>query len=100
MDLFELFGFICALIIGISLGLIGGGGSILAVPVLAYLFSFDERIATSYSLFIVGISALIGGLKQHFKGYVDWKTAIVFGVPAIVGVSLVRIYLLKSTSSK
>ena len=60
MDLFELFGFICALIIGISLGLIGGGGSILAVPVLAYLFSFDERIATSYSLFIVGISALIG----------------------------------------
>jgi len=93
MDLFELFGFICALIIGISLGLIGGGGSILAVPVLAYLFSFDERIATSYSLFIVGISALIGGLKQHFKGYVDWKTAIVFGVPAIVGVSLVRHFL-------
>ena len=93
MELIELFGFICALIIGVSLGLIGGGGSILAVPVLAYLFSFDERIATSYSLFIVGTSALIGGLKQHFKGYVDWKTAIVFGLPAIVGVSLVRHFL-------
>ena len=93
MELLELFGFICALIIGVSLGLIGGGGSILAVPVLAYLFSFDERIATSYSLFIVGMSALIGGLKQHFKGYVDWKTAIVFGLPAIAGVSLVRHFL-------
>jgi len=93
MELIELFGFICALIIGVSLGLIGGGGSILAVPVLAYLFSFDERIATSYSLFIVGTSALIGGLKQHFKGYVDWKTAVVFGLPAIVGVSMVRAFL-------
>ena len=93
MELIELFGFICALIIGVSLGLIGGGGSILAVPVLAYLFSFDERIATSYSLFIVGTSALIGGLKQDFKGYVDWKTAVVFGLPAIVGVSLVRHFL-------
>ena len=93
MELIELFGFICALIIGVSLGLIGGGGSILAVPVLAYLFSFDERIATSYSLFIVGMSALIGGLKQHLKGYVDWKTAIVFGLPAIAGVSLVRHFL-------
>ena len=93
MELIELFGFICALIIGVSLGLIGGGGSILAVPVLAYLFAFDERIATSYSLFIVGMSALIGGLKQHFKGYVDWKTSIVFGLPAIIGVSLVRHFL-------
>ena len=93
MELIELFGFICALIIGVSLGLIGGGGSILAVPVLAYLFSFDERIATSYSLFIVGTSALIGGLKQDFKGYVDWKTAVVFGLPAIVGVSMVRAFL-------
>ena len=93
MELIELFGFLCALIIGVSLGLIGGGGSILAVPVLAYLFSFDERIATSYSLFIVGMSALIGGLKQHFKGYVDWKTAVVFGLPAIAGVSLVRHFL-------
>jgi len=93
MELIELFGFLCALIIGVSLGLIGGGGSILAVPVLAYLFSFDERIATSYSLFVVGMSGLIGGLKQHLKGYVDWKTAIVFGLPAITGVSLVRHFL-------
>lgn len=93
MELLEIFGYASALIIGISLGIIGGGGSILAVPVLAYLFSVDEKVATAYSLFIVGASALVGGIKQHLKGYVDWKTAIVFGIPAIIGVSIVRHYV-------
>lgn len=88
-----IFGYISALIIGISLGLIGGGGSILAVPVLAYLFAVNEKVATAYSLFVVGTSALVGGLKQHLKGYVDWRTAIVFGIPAIIGVSVVRHYV-------
>mgnify|MGYP002173287862 FL=1 len=72
MELLEIFGYISALVIGISLGLIGGGGSILAVPVLAYLFSINAKVATSYSLFIVGASALVGGIKQHLKGSVDW----------------------------
>ncbi|OBX21636.1 hypothetical protein LX77_01732 [Gelidibacter algens] len=94
MELIEVFGYISALVIGISLGIIGGGGSILAVPVLAYLFSIDEKAATAYSLFIVGSSALVGGLQQHFKGYVDWKTSIVFGIPAIIGVTLVRYFLI------
>ena len=86
----EIFGYISALVIGISLGLIGGGGSILAVPVLAYLFMLDAKIATAYSLFVVGASALVGGIKQHFKGFVDWRTAFVFGIPAMIGVTLVR----------
>ena len=60
MELLEIFGYVSALIIGISLGLIGGGGSILAVPVLAYLFSVNEKVATAYSLFIVGASAVDG----------------------------------------
>ena len=93
MGLLESFGYASALVIGISLGLIGGGGSILAVPVLAYLFSVNEKVATAYSLFIVGSSALVGGIKQHFKGYVDWKTAIVFGLPAIIGVTVIRHYV-------
>lgn len=88
------FGYISALLIGISLGLIGGGGSILAVPALAYLFMLDEKYATAYSLFIVGLSALVGGLKQHMKGFVDWKTAIVFGIPALIGVSVVRKFVI------
>ena len=94
MEFIEIFGYISALAIGISLGIIGGGGSILAVPVLAYLFSIDEKAATAYSLFIVGSSSLVGGLKQHFKGYVDWRTSIVFGIPAIVGVTLVRYFVI------
>ncbi len=89
----EILGYVSALIIGISLGLIGGGGSILAVPVLAYLFAVNEKVATAYSLFIVGASALVGGLKQHLKGYVDWRTAVVFGIPAIIGVTMVRHYV-------
>jgi uncharacterized membrane protein YfcA len=93
MELIEILGYSCALIIGVSLGLIGGGGSILAVPVLTYLFSVNEKVATAYSLFIVGASALIGGVKQHYKGFVDWRTAVVFGIPAIIGVSVVRRFI-------
>lgn len=93
MSLPEIFGYFSALIIGVSLGLVGGGGSILAVPVLAYLFSVNEKAATAYSLFIVGTSALVGGIKQHLKGYVNWKTAIVFGIPAVIGVAIVRHYV-------
>ncbi|WP_339629945.1 sulfite exporter TauE/SafE family protein [uncultured Maribacter sp.] len=93
MEMLHIFGYLSALVIGISLGLIGGGGSILAVPVLAYLFTINEKAATAYSLFIVGASALVGGWKQHLKGFVDWRTAFVFGVPAIVGVTLVRHYV-------
>lgn len=94
MEIIEIFGYISALAIGISLGLIGGGGSILAVPVLAYLFSIDEKAATAYSLFIVGASSLVGGIKQHMKGYVDWLTAIVFGIPSIIGVTMVRYFVI------
>lgn len=89
----EILGFIMALIIGISLGLIGGGGSILAVPVLAYLFMLDETLATSYSLFVVGSASLVGGLRQNRNKNVDWRTAIVFGIPAIVGVWIIRHYV-------
>lgn len=89
----EILGYFMALVIGTSLGLIGGGGSILAVPVLAYLFSLNETYATSYSLFIVGASSLVGGLRQNKNNNVDWKTAIVFGLPAIVGVWIIRHYV-------
>ncbi len=89
----EIIGYIMALAIGISLGLIGGGGSILAVPVLAYLFSLDEKVATAYSLFIVGTTALVGSFRQHRSGKVDWRTAGVFGFPAIVGVWLTRHFI-------
>ena len=89
----EILGYFMAIAIGVSLGLIGGGGSILAVPVLAYIFGMDEKVATAYSLFIVGTVALVGGLRQQRNGNVDWRTAVVFGIPAIAGVWAVRHYI-------
>lgn len=89
----EILGYVMALVIGTSLGLIGGGGSILAVPILAYLFSLNETFATSYSLFVVGSSSLVGGLRQSKNDNVDWRTAFVFGAPAIVGVWIIRHYV-------
>ncbi|MGH1339032.1 MAG: sulfite exporter TauE/SafE family protein [Aureispira sp.] len=90
----EILGYGMALLVGLSLGLIGGGGSILAVPILAYLFGLDEHLSTAYSLFVVGTAALVGGWRQHLQGKVDWRTAAVFGGPALIGVWLVRNYLI------
>lgn len=86
----EEIGYTMALVVGLSLGFIGSGGSILAVPILTYLFSFDEKIATAYSLFIVGFAAFIGGVFQNRNNFVDWRTALVFGLPALIGVWMVR----------
>ncbi|MBV42329.1 MAG: hypothetical protein CL834_04785 [Crocinitomicaceae bacterium] len=89
----EILGYFMAILVGFSLGLVGGGGSILAVPVLAYLFGLDEKMATAYSLFVVGCAALIGALRQHQYGNVDRRTTIVFGFPALLGVWIVRHFL-------
>lgn len=86
----EIAGYIGALFIGITLGLIGGGGSILAVPIFTYLFKINEKLATAYSLFVVGTSALVGGLRNNAKGNVDWRTSFVFGIPAVISVTLIR----------
>ncbi len=89
----EVFGFVGALLMGMTLGLIGGGGSILTVPILVYLFSVDTVLATAYSLFIVGFTSLIGSFSHISQGNVHWKTAIVFGIPSIISVYITRSYL-------
>ncbi|WP_312090403.1 sulfite exporter TauE/SafE family protein [Chryseobacterium sp.] len=89
----EIFGYIASILIGVSLGLIGGGGSILTVPVLVYLFGLDAFLATEYSLFIVGISSIVGSFSYFKKGFVNLKTAFVFGVPSIISIFLTRNYL-------
>lgn len=94
MVLIEVFGYFFAVLIGIILGLIGGGGSILSVPIFTYLFMIDEKLATGYSLFVVGCSALVGGFKQHQKGTVDFRIALIFGLPAILSVTAVRLFLI------
>lgn len=82
----QIAGYIAALFIGISLGLIGGGGSILTVPVLVYLFGISPILATSYSLFIVGSTSLIGSFNSWRKGLVDFHTAFLFGISSIITV--------------
>jgi uncharacterized membrane protein YfcA len=89
----EVFGFAGAILMGVTLGLIGGGGSILTVPILVYLFSVDAVLATAYSLFIVGFTSLIGSFSHMKMGNVHWRTAIVFGIPSIISVFLTRLYL-------
>ncbi len=86
----EIFGFIGAIVMGLSLGLIGGGGSILTVPILVYLFAVEPVQATAYSLFIVGLASLIGGLSHVRLGNVKWDTAILFGIPSIASVYFTR----------
>ena len=94
MELVEILGFAAAMVIGISLGLIGGGGSILAVPVLVYLIGVvDTGLATAYSLFIVGSSSLVGAIDYMRKNLVHFKTAIVFGIPSITAVFLTRKFI-------
>jgi len=93
MDLLNLLGYAAAIIIGVSLGLIGGGGSILTVPVLVYILSVEPVLATAYSLFVVGSTSLVGSFTYMKKNLVDYKTALVFAIPSFIAVFLTRKFL-------
>lgn len=93
MDNVQLIGYSTALLIGISLGLLGGGGSILTVPVLVYIMGISPVIATAYSLFIVGISSFFGAANNYRKNLVSIKTALIFGIPSIISVFSTRKFL-------
>lgn len=93
MDVQQILGYLGALVIGVVLGLIGGGGSILTVPILVYLLYLNPVTATAYSLFVVGVSALVGAISNIKKGLVDFRTAIVFACPAFIAVYATRRYL-------
>ena len=77
-----------ALAIGLSLGLLGSGGSILTVPVLIYLLGQDERVAIAGSLAIVGLIATVGVLRQLRSGLIDWRSVIYFGGPGMLGTTV------------
>ena len=95
----EIIGYLASLIIGLSLGLIGGGGSILTVPVLVYLFGIDPVLATAYSLFIVGSTSLVGALPKYKNGEINIKTAIIFGIPSILAVYATRAFIVPAIPS-
>lgn len=90
----EIIGYIGALLIGVILGLTGGGGSILTVPILVYVLLINPVIATAYSLFIVGTTSAFGAAQNYYKGLVDLKTGFMFAIPSFIAVFLTRRYLL------
>ncbi len=94
--LMELIGYLVAVLIGVSLGLIGSGGSILTVPVLVYLFKVEPLLATTYSLCIVGLSSIAGVISKYKQKLLDFKIILVFGIPSMIGVMLSRKLILPS----
>jgi uncharacterized membrane protein YfcA len=95
----EIAGYIAAIFIGIVLGMMGGGGSILTVPVLVYLLSVNPVTATTYSLFIVGATSLTGGARAYRKKLVDFKAVSEFGIPSIFSIFITRHYILPAIPS-
>jgi hypothetical protein len=90
----EIIGYLASILIGISLGLIGGGGSILTIPILVYIFHVNPRLATTYSLFIVGFTAAIGSIKHYQLGNLKFQSAIPFAIPSLVSIIVVRKFLM------
>lgn len=92
--MYDIFAFFASITIGITLGLIGGGGSILTVPVLVYLFAIDPILSTTYSLFIVGSTSVVGSISYVHNKMVNIRTAIVFGIPSVIAVYFSRNFIL------
>ena len=90
----EIIGYICATLVGISLGLLGSGGSILTVPIMVYLLHVNAVDATGYSLFVVGFTSAIGAIKYVNRNMVVLRTAFIFAVPSIISVFLTRKFLM------
>jgi uncharacterized membrane protein YfcA len=86
----EYLGYFASIIIGLSLGLVGGGGSILTIPILVYLFKIEPKLATSYSLFIVGITALLGCYSHYRMGNLKIKSALYFAIPSVFSILIIR----------
>ncbi len=93
MEFSQMIGFCLAILVGITLGLIGSGGSILSVPILVYIMSVEPTLATAYSLFVVGISALVGGIQKAKENLVDFHKVLLFGIPTILAVFITRKFI-------
>lgn len=86
----EILGYVLAIVMGFTLGLLGGGGSILTVPILVYVLAIEPVLATAYSLFVVGATATVGAFRKSKLGLVDWKTGLLFAIPSLVAVFFTR----------
>ena len=87
-------GLFLAVFVGITLGLVGSGGSILTVPIFVYIFGIDPVLATAYSLFAIGVTSIVGGAKGIIKKDVDFDKLLKFGIPSMISVFLTRKFVL------
>ena len=94
MEWYQIVGYVLGLLMGITLGLIGAGGSALTVPIMVFLFQLDATLATTYSLFIVGLTSLFGSFKQIKEKRIAWDFVLLFGIPSIFSIFVSRRYLL------
>lgn len=92
----EFFGYVASIFIGLILGLLGGGGSILSIPILVYLFKIEPVQASAYSLFIVGVTSLAGAIPKYRQHLVNVRTGILFGIPSIFSIFCTRKWVLPS----
>ena len=86
----EIFGYFSSIVVGLILGILGGGGSILSIPILVYLFGMDPVMASAYSLFIVGATSFVGAVPKYKEQLVNLRTGFVFGIPSIVAIFSTR----------
>lgn len=94
MELLSFLGYALALLVGISLGLVGSGGSILTVPILVYILKIEPFVATAYSLFIVGSTAAVGSIKNILDATINYRIVLIFGIPSLITVFITRAFLL------
>ena len=90
----ELAGYLASVFIGIILGLLGGGGSILSIPILVYLFRIEPVMASAYSLFIVGSTSLVGAIPKYRDHLINLRTGILFGIPSIATIFITRRWII------
>ncbi|MBX2900958.1 MAG: sulfite exporter TauE/SafE family protein [Cyclobacteriaceae bacterium] len=90
MSVFEILGYLAATLVGVVLGALGGGGSILSIPILVYLFGIEPVLASAYSLFIVGSTSLVGAIPKYREHLINLRTGILFGIPSITAIFCTR----------
>jgi uncharacterized membrane protein YfcA len=90
METSQIIGYVLAVFVGMTLGMLGSGGSILSVPILVYVMGIEPILATAYSLFIIGTTSLVGGIHKAKQKLVDFKKVVLFGIPAVISVFITR----------
>jgi uncharacterized membrane protein YfcA len=90
MEISQVIGYILAVFVGMTLGILGSGGSILSVPILVYVMGIEPTLATAYSLFVIGSTSLVGGIHKAKQKLVDFNKVVLFGIPAVISVFVTR----------